>query len=281
MKIAATVILYQPNDMVVNNIKTYADSVDVLYVVDNSERINKDIIAKIKMFQNVEYHAFDKNKGIAYALNYALKKSRKSGYSYLLTMDQDSKFEDGELHRYQKEAECLFVNNDKLIICGINHVKHKPIYEKNNIVDEVITSGMIVDIEKIIQIGGFLDKLFIDYVDYELCYRSYREGYECAMVNNCNLLHQIGSVNPVKKYGIYFNNHNEHEKVRMYYLIRNALYVMVNYNGKTLQILRNILKLIVKNLLVEDDKLNKFRYMYYGLRDFLHDNYGKFSLNKR
>lgn len=47
-KIAGVVILYNPEENVYANIMTYIDSLDILYIVDNSEDEKINIIEKIK-----------------------------------------------------------------------------------------------------------------------------------------------------------------------------------------------------------------------------------------
>jgi rhamnosyltransferase len=47
-KIAAVVILYNPELSILENIKSYIDQVEKLYVVDNSEASNESLIQEIK-----------------------------------------------------------------------------------------------------------------------------------------------------------------------------------------------------------------------------------------
>lgn len=277
MKIAATVILYQPDNDVIDNIDTYVDKVDLLYIVDNSEKVNTDIRDVLQKKKNVKYSYFSENKGIAKALNHAVYLAKLDGYEYLMTMDQDSKFTDGELAKYLEEAEELFKKDKNVILCGLNHLAYHPKYSQQRYerVDEVITSGMILDIEKIYMIGGFLEKLFIDYVDYELCYRAYKNGFTCMIINDCYLIHQVGSVNPIDIFGIHFNNHNEHGMIRKYYLMRNGLYTMCKFPKHFIKIAINLLKILLKIVLVEDNKSGKFLYSILGFRDFMSNRYGK------
>ena len=276
--IAATVILYQPDNDVVDNIVTYVDKVDILYIIDNSEKVNTDIRDRLQKKKNVKYISFSDNKGIAKALNHAIHLANIDGHKYLMTMDQDSKFTDEELAKYIEEAINLFKEDKSIILCGINHLAYFPKspqqrYER---VDEVITSGMILDIEKVEKIGGFLEKLFIDYVDYELCYRAYKNGFTCMMINDCYLTHQVGSVNPIDRYGIHFNNHNEHNKYRMYYLFRNMIYILKKYPFNWKKSVKDQTKNLLKIVLVEENKKEKIVNVLLGIKDGIIGRYGHY-----
>ena len=55
IKIAGVVILYNPEDDVYDNIMTYASSLDTLYILDNSDCPNTDVIKQIKTIPCVRY----------------------------------------------------------------------------------------------------------------------------------------------------------------------------------------------------------------------------------
>lgn len=63
MKIAGVVTLYNPDENIVNNLKTYLPYVDVLYIVLNSE-ISLDIIEYLHGLNNVVILKMKENFGI-------------------------------------------------------------------------------------------------------------------------------------------------------------------------------------------------------------------------
>jgi len=94
MKLAGTVIFYKPDISNIDNIATYIDEIDLLFVIDNTEKADNKFASKLKKFGNkIEYHSFGENLGIAKALNTAAKLAIEKGFSHLLTMDQDSSFD--------------------------------------------------------------------------------------------------------------------------------------------------------------------------------------------
>ncbi len=67
--IAGMVTLYNSEQEVLNRIETYNSQVDKLYVVDNSEKPDEDLIRKIQStYTNSEYISNGGNQGIAYAV---------------------------------------------------------------------------------------------------------------------------------------------------------------------------------------------------------------------
>src|SRR4051812_48011138 len=91
MKIAAVVILYQPSADAISNIESYYDSVDKIFVFDNTESgsgIQESLmsLSKIKLFHD------SINAGIPKRLNQASRRAIEEGFEWLLTMDQDTSF---------------------------------------------------------------------------------------------------------------------------------------------------------------------------------------------
>ena len=86
VKLAGTVILYNPSKENLENILVYLNEVDRLYLVCNSANI-----PKVSLSKKITYIYNSSNYGIAKSLNIAAYQAIKDGYEYLLTLDQDSK----------------------------------------------------------------------------------------------------------------------------------------------------------------------------------------------
>ena len=100
------ITLYHTDNAVVANVLSYIDDVDALYIFDNSEKPCEEIISKLRAMGNkVDYISFGENRGLSYALNFAMEKARKAGYDFLLTMDQDSSFDSGDVKIYKEAIE--------------------------------------------------------------------------------------------------------------------------------------------------------------------------------
>lgn len=279
MNLFISVVLYNPDSVVWDNILSYSNMADILYLIDNSTK-PIEWIDQINYHSNIKYISMHGNQGIATALNTGAYQAMKDGAKYLMTMDQDSRFDTETFKGYIAAAEKIFDENQKVAVVGINYdgyIKKNPNADFE-IADEVITSGMIINLEILKKLGSFIDKLFIDYVDYDYCYRVRENGYICVMINKYRLQHQIGGMNPIVKFGIHFRNHNEYNWIRQYYMAQNAIYIMKKHPLKGVKWIKNLIKAPIKIILVDDDKSSKFKWYIKGLIDGLRGHYGPLDL---
>ena len=93
MKISATVIWYNPGNENIGNIWTYLNYFEKLFIIDNSKNSNKELSKKLESTKVKYIYNEGKNLGISGALNLACEKAIKEGFSWILTMDQDSSFD--------------------------------------------------------------------------------------------------------------------------------------------------------------------------------------------
>ncbi len=59
----------------------------------------------------------------------------------------------------------------------------------------MMTSGSVISVRKALEIGGFDERLFIDEVDHEICYRAVGAGFSLFQSSDVFLSHQLG--NPI------------------------------------------------------------------------------------
>jgi rhamnosyltransferase len=288
-KIISTVILYNPEYDVFDNIKSYANITENLIVVDNSTQHNKKLIKKLQDNFNVTYINNQKNLGIATALNIACKEAINLGYKWILTMDQDSKF-----LNFKHYLKCLdsIKNTSNIAILAANttwhaekHIKEKPCctYEEKFL---AITSANLLNLTLFDEVGGFEDKLFIDMVDHDYCLKAQEKAYKILYFQDVLVEHSLGTL--FKRKNLLtrkIRNKIEHNPQRVYYITRNFLYTWKKYAKKfpkefnllkTLNIL--FIHEITKIILYEDQKLKKIYAKFLGLYHFLINKYGKYTI---
>ncbi len=269
--LAGVVILYNPDEKVINNILSYIDYVERLYLIDNSDIVDKDIINKLKCIKKVQYIYNGENLGISISLNKILRFINKK-YKYLLTMDQDSYFKKLYIERYVKQIKFLEKNN--IISLSLN-LKITNIKEKSDVtwkyVNYCMTSGNIINVSKFLEIGGFDEDLFIDEVDHEICYRLNKLGYKIVMFKTgIYMEHSLGQR---KKFiGFYYREHNYQ---RVYYIIRNKLKIANKYKSVRVRYYLSIVKKILKILFLESDKIKKIKSVKMAIYDYKHKIFGK------
>ena len=280
MKTACCVVLYNPDDSTAANISTYAPYVGEVFAVDNSDEPNTEILSKIEASgDNVTVIPMHGNKGIAAALNAGLHEASERGYRYLLTMDDDSYFTDDTLPRYLDKAEKIFASDEKIIQIGIfnsGDKKDDP-YVYTETPEWIITSGTLMDVESSIAVGGFLEKLFIDEVDREFSLRAVDSGYKIRRVIDLTMQHNLGAPIKGKILGKSFEAMG-HNKIRKYYIFRNCTYVMKTFPRVKKEYKHFLRATLIKTILVEDDKMQKIKYMMMGKRDARNGKFGKLEV---
>jgi len=281
LKIEGVVILYNPDESILNNIKSYVNEIRQLYIIDNSENKNQKLIDKIKKISNKCIYVDNKgNKGIAYALNVGAKLAIENGSNWLLTMDQDSKFTNNNL-RYL--IEYTLEKNDKNI--GIisplhsTHLKNsKKLVNEENVMT-VMTSGNLINLDAFKLIGGFKEYYFIDAVDWEYCLNLNINNFKVIRFNKSILEHNLGEISLHKNFfhkEIEIYNHN---KIRKYYIVRNKLLISKEYFKYFPRVSLSYIKSIFvdfKNVIFyEKDKIEKIKYMSKGICHFFCNKFGK------
>jgi rhamnosyltransferase len=282
MKIAGVVVLFNPTNEVVTNIHSYINSLDKLYVVDNSETISDPIInAIISPEYNIEYIPLQQNQGIARALNIAAFKALEEGYDWLLTMDQDSQVSHGMVEKllsvsHSPKKEQIGVIAPRYDLPGIEtQIAMHGLQE----VEAVITSGNLLNLKAFQNTGPFREDFFIDYVDYEYCLRLRLKNYKIIVNNDVILNHVLGNLKKHELFGLTFTA-SHHNSVRRYYITRNRLTLLKEYKDIFPDFYRNEknnnLKEVVKLLLFEKNKFKKIKSVIEGYIDFKSNRFGKY-----
>ena len=92
-KVAAVVVLYNPDKNYIKNINTYLYHVSLLVIVDNSEIPDYSVYSSLENINHIKFVINKENTGISKAINDGIKIAVKEGFEWVLTMDQDSFFE--------------------------------------------------------------------------------------------------------------------------------------------------------------------------------------------
>jgi rhamnosyltransferase len=282
-RLAGCVILYNPSYDFIENISKYLSALEQLIVVDNSDAI---IDAAIEDFlistPQIIYVKNGSNIGIAAALNKACQKALSNGYTWILTMDQDSYLVDFTF--FEKSAQVMLQPQIGIIAAAHSNYYYKQrVFEPNDsflLVDMVITSGNLLNLNAWADINGFNDKLFIDEVDNEFCIRLKLKGYKIIVSKKVYLKHSLGTETLV--YSHSKKKHLSialHSHVRFYYITRNNLYIWRKFLFKDASFVANRIKfwLIRVNHIRKyyPDKLSYFKSIGKGIRDAMIGKYGK------
>lgn len=281
-KVAAVVILYNPEICVLYNLNSYINQVDKLYVVDNSNNINCPLIEKIKCINKVEYIWNKTNIGIAAALNIGVKKAIEEGFEYLLTMDQDS---EAPPNMISNLLECFSQDPKTALVAPLLHHSNgrNLNYQTTKSCEQVFTvwtSGNLIKLNIFQIAGGYKEDFFIDYVDHEFCLRLNKMGFKIYLCYKTILKHNLGKI---KVINLFFKkvHPTNHSALRLYYRTRNRFYVKKTYKNIFpdffIEDNKAFWKSFIKAILFENNKLKKIKMTTLGYLDFKRNKFGKYK----
>ena len=269
--VAAVVVLFQPPESVLENVASYAEQVTAVFAIDNTPQPDEALVAALREMPGMTYIDNGANLGIATALNIGIRAAAEAGFAWVLTMDQDSTATPGMVERLMA---CALGASGRV---GLVSPVHRQVggIERDVPTDchEVLTamtSGNVVSISALESVGWFMDDLFIDQVDNEICLRFWREGFRVLEAGDANLVHRVGDVlKHTFPYPAYSSNHSP---IRRYYIARNRLWVGRMYVAdhpefgrfERAQLRRDIVKIV----LYEHDKGKKLAMIWRGWRDY-------------
>lgn len=283
MKIAGCVILYHPKKKDLNNILTYLPLIDKLYILDNSE--NNKIEISFVDNDKIIHISDSENKGLSSRLNQACVLAIADGYEFLLTMDQDSYFLNGNLIQYLEDIK-NFSNKDKVGSFGLEYSCESKIAIPKNIfhkeVEFLITSGSVINLNNYKKIGGFDENLFIDGVDYDFCFATLKMGFKCILFKNNFFNHSIGEISKsasIKTLYLIKKEKQLHAPIRMYYIKRNMLYLekkyITLYPELILKMKKRYSSQINSNLLYSKKVYEICKFIFKATKDFKNNKMGK------
>lgn len=279
-KIAGVVVLYNPDNDVIDNISSYIDQIELLFAVDNSDVV-APVIERLKENKKIIYISNNGNLGIAKALNIGATNAIELGCDFLLTMDQDSSASTGmidEMLRCLEEQDIPKVG----IVSPIHLIGINVLPEDGRGCEDVLTvwtSGNLLNLNVYKEVGPFFDELFIDFVDHEYCMRLNHRGYRVVQSCKAVLNHRIGQ--NIKKHKLLHLSliSSNHSHIRRYYITRNRFFVNKIYKKIFPEFyiddMKKFLAEIITILLFEDHKFSKIGMIIKGYIDFVTGKIGR------
>jgi rhamnosyltransferase len=262
--------------MCLNALETYWNQVEKLYVIDNSEIPDFELVSILKSYNYIQYIDNGNNLGVAYALNLAARLAIADGYHYLLTMDDDSKAPSDMVSRM-----LTFLNNyTKKADVGIVSAIHNINKVKANSFQQVLftmTSGNLLNLDIYQKVGRFQDDLFIDHIDHEYGLRLNKLRYQVIELTDVLLEHELGEQKKTPFINSSFISHNP---IRGYYFVRNGISIACKYPNFRITVMKLFSKEIIKILLLENNRLQRLRLITLGIRDAFLKKMGKLNYSE-
>lgn len=257
-----------------------ASHIAIIIILYHPSADDMNFVAHIgELYQTVVVDNSTDNKGIAEAQNQGLRSllSQKD-ITHVVFLDQDSRVADDYplaiAHEFDRIAQ-----TQRLAILGpsVENVEtgkeYRSVIHKDHVMTgidfiprrEIISSGSCTTMECVEDIGLNDSSLFIDYVDFEWCWRANSKGYVCGITPRLNISHQVGR----KTISLFGYLIIISAPVRYFYQFRNYLWLIrrkyVPLQWKIATGIKSVARLVYFPLCIPSGRLC-WKYMLKGIR---------------
>jgi len=240
-KIYLVIVTYKTEEdsleKLLNSIKFQVDKV---LIVDNTPNFTNGL----EKFRDEKTEAIylNENTGIAYAQNFGIKKAIEEGADFIMLSDDDTLYPENYVNEmlkvFQKKKEekiAAVAPSFKNVLTGKKNsfvlkstIGFRKICPSSGYYEifQAIASGLILNAKYLKEIGLMNEKLFMDYVDLEWCWRAIKKGYK--IIGNANVIieHKLGDYSKTMSgKQIFLRN-----PLRHYYITRNNTYLALYDN---------------------------------------------------
>lgn len=292
--VIAVVVTLNPEPKVLAQLlKSISEQVNQIFLVDNGSHHNFFTEARLDSYQNLQVVRFQENMGVAHALNIGIDKAREFDAEYVVFFDQDSHppadmvpcllgvFE--EVRQYGKVVSAVgpqFIDprtSQKapfIRLNGCRVVRDFCVHSEWTEADYLITSGSLIPMNALDEIGPMCSELFIDYLDVEWGLRAKMHGYTCIGTRRCLMTHTIGD----GLIDIGFRKVFLHSPDRHYYLFRNAVWLYkeewIDWKWKLADGIRLLARFFLFSL-YRKPRLQRIKWMVLGVVDGIRGRMGR------
>lgn len=287
--VSAVIITYFPEvEALRASLAGLAEQVERILIVDNAthdaafDAFVRDLPAGVILLRNPV------NLGLGAAMNRAAQWAAEHDSGYLLLLDQDSVVRPGMVATLL-DALVTLAQSAKVAAVGPTFVDRRtgqpapfvrigfPFNRKIHCregdtveCDFLISSGSLIPLAALAQVGCMDESLFIDNVDLEWCFRARSQGWQLHGVGSARMEHAIGD--RIVRLPLGLGEVIVHSPVRLYYMMRNRLLLYRRADTPPVWIAQDIPRLVLKLLrlaLLVPPRIANLRHMLAGLRDGL------------
>lgn len=299
--IVPIVVTYNPDESIlIANLTALLSQVQNVVMVDNDSKCDVTEIT-----QRLDKACFDRviliklqhNDGLGKAFNTGISVARDLNAAFVLLMDQDSIPESdmlSKLHDAYQDLEKMgilvgavapryldstasqlsqFVRISRFGLARITNNDNTNFTRA----DFLISSGSLIAIQALDQVGGMDDELFIDHIDTEWCFRAQSKGFALYGVCDAIMQHSLGD-KQIRFWWGRWRNISFHQPFRYYYMFRNSILLWqrpyMPAAWKRADKLR-IISLLFFFTLFSPNRIANLHMMLQGLRDGFNGRTGK------
>lgn len=240
-RVCGVVLAYNPDlKLLASNLEEICRQVEKVVVVDNaSDSPVVDFGPAVSIIRN------NKNLGTAGGFNKGVSWAQERDFTHVLFFDHDSLPHEGMVNSLLEVNDLLIQGSIKVAAVGpsfldIRSSKPAPFIQfsgfrlirmqcsgcaaKYHEASYLISSGTLISLKALQDIGGMDERLFIDYVDIEWGLRAYKKGWRCYGACCAKMKHQLGD-RVIRFWLLRWREVPYHSPERHYYLFRNAMFL--------------------------------------------------------
>ena len=289
MRTCAVIVSYQPDLLALRNlVDRMARQVGAVVLVDNaSDGGWQQVVGVTLATCGGALLVQDANLGLAAAQNIGIDWARAHGYEHVLLLDQDSEPTAGMVAALLAALQGLAATGRVAAVGPRFHDRredrHAPFVrlgfplnrklwctsgEQVIACDFLISSGVLIPIAALDEIGPMDAGLFIDNIDLEWSFRARALGYSLHGVCAATMYHALGDARRALPFGS--GQVVVHGPMRLYYMMRNRLLLYRLPHTPRVWIAQDLPRLLVKLLLfgvLIGPRWRNLRCMFRGLWD--------------
>jgi rhamnosyltransferase len=288
-RVGAVVVLYNPEADVLENLRILAAQVDALVIVDNgSSESFRELLGPVLSAQ-VELIRHTENLGIATGFNTGVRRLIELECEFSLTFDQDSRVDQDFAPkivsafleaRTRFAAVAVVAPQWKDENSGIVYDHELKAGSEFGLLKWTISSGNCIDNQMFRTVGFFNDGYFIDGVDLDFHLRCRKMGFCILKTARVSMSHRLGIQKRVQILSFEFTI-SIHNRIRKYYIARNKIKNMQKHfffdPACIVKDLWYLLGDILTILIYDDEKCEKLRLSFLGIRDGFQGTDGQLS----
>ncbi|MBS3963508.1 MAG: glycosyltransferase family 2 protein [Methylomonas sp.] len=243
---AAIVVSFNPvSDELERLLESVLPQVSITIVVDNGSLPETLNYLETKIGDHVHWLRLERNVGVANAQNVGIAWAKSYGATHIVLFDQDSEPANDMVARLLNAANELAIRGVRVAAVGPRYkdrknrelsdfVRFGPLgftrtrcNDSDSVVnaDFLISSGALIPVCTIDDIGGMENDLFIDHVDTEWFLRARAKGYQTFGVCRAVMFHNLGETTR-RLWFLRWRLVPIHSQFRYYYIFRNSLLIL-------------------------------------------------------
>lgn len=296
MRVCAVIVSFQPEPLALRKlVSRIAGQVGAVVLVDNaSDGLWQQTLRATLAARGGELLAQPVNVGLAAAQNIGIDWARARGFEHVLLLDQDSEPADGMVAALLTALQALAPGTRVGAVGPRFHdrreARHAPFVQigfplnrklwctsEQQVIacDFLISSGMLVPLAVLDEVGPMDAGLFIDNVDLEWSFRARARGYVLFGACEATMRHRLGDSR--RRLPLGAGQVVVHGPLRLYYMMRNRLLLYRMPHVPRVWVAQDLPRVLVKLFLfgtLIGPRARNLRCMLRGLRDGLRGRRG-------